>query len=198
MKNLLGLLYKFKVVLALVFLVSGLFSMAALSYETMVLHYPDRDWKLISYEKKAEEDEVVAKFIPRYDDKNNWVEMLIFHSYHAAKKSSEKADSYIDNLLSEERNTFGNFKSERIKSESEDAVSVWCQPKGTAKNPAQCEILRVTVGAESLISIQYINRDVANFPNRLKVWLPIVQNAVAYYSYFRWNPVMNKAICVEL
>lgn len=174
---------------------------AAYCYETVILHYPDRDWRLISYERKPEEEEVIAKFVPQYDDNIYWNEMLIFHSNKAAKKANETADSFIQTRISEAQAKFGAFKPNTVKTDKDDSVVTWCSEKGSKgpnPEPAQCEILRVTKGIESVITIRYIDRNLKDFEERTKIWLPILENAVVYYSYYRWNRMMNKAICVEL
>lgn len=195
MKNLPGQLYK---LLILGFFVLNLSALASFCYETVILHYPDVNWRIISYERNAEEETITAKFIPNYDEDNNWSEMLIFHSSKAAKKANDTADSFIQNPISVSQKKFGKFTPKTIKSDPTDTVMSWCSTKGTKTEPPQCEIIRSTKGSESLITIQFITRNTANFSEREKIWLPIVQNAVVYYSYYRWDRIMNKAISVEL
>jgi hypothetical protein len=169
---------------------------ASYCYETLILHYPDRNWIPVAYDRLEEEEEVIAKFVPIYDDKKNWTEMLVFHSYKQAKKDNETADEFIQTVLGRGAVNFSEIKKETIKTDPNDSVIIWYGAKG--KEPAQYEILRVTVGIESVISVHYINRDIRNFPARRKIWLPIIENATVYYSYYRWDRMMNKALCVEL
>lgn len=193
MKNQLGHLYK---LLAAVFLAFA--PLCVIAYETAILHYPDRDWRMVSYVRDTDNQEVIAKFVPVYDDKLNWVEMLVFHSYKA-NGNAENADNFVSTVMGPNYEKFGNeIKLETIKSEREDALVSWCAEKGTDKDPAQCEILRVTKGVETMIAIQYINRDIKRFPYRKKIWIEVLKNATVYYSYYRWDRMMNKALCVEL
>ena len=193
MKYLRGQLYKLIAAIVLCAIPLGVFS-----YETAILHYPDRDWRLISYVRDTDNQEVIAKFIPVYDSKTNWVEMLVFHSYKA-NGNNEDADTFVETVMGPNYEKFGNdIKLETLKSEKEDALFSWCAEKGTKTDPAQCEILRVTKGIETMIAIQYINRDIKRFPYRKKIWIEVLKNATVYYSYYRWDRMLNKAICVEL
>ncbi len=197
MKNQPGQLYKIFFIFLAVF---GLFgNPPAFSYETAVLHYPDRDWKAVSYERKDEEQEIIATFVPVYDDPVNWNEMLIFHSYKWAKQANENADSFIETIIGYEREKFGKIETKKLKSEADDAIMQWCAYKSTSKNPAQCALVRVAKGHETIVAINYLTRNINSFEShKKKLWLPVLANATMYYSYWRWNPTMNKALCVEL
>lgn len=197
MKNPLGQLYKFS--LLTLFVLPFFCIIPAIAYETAILHYPDRDWKAVSYERNDEEQEIIAKFVPIYDDPNNWNEMLIFHSYKWAKQANEGADSFIETIVGYEREKFGSIETKKLKTESDDAIMQWCAYKSTKTDPAQCALVRVVKGHETVIAINYITKNINSFEyNKKKLWLAVLSNATIYYSYWRWNPVMNKALCVEL
>ena len=197
MKNLHGQLYKFFI---LTFFALQIVNFSpAQAYETAILHYPDRDWKAVSYERKDEEQEIIAKFVPIYDEPENWNEMLIFHSYKWAKQANEGADSFIETIVGYERDKFGKIETKKLKSETDDAIMQWCAYKSTKTDPAQCALVRVVKGHETVVAINYITRNINSFEYSKKaLWLPVLANATIYYSYWRWNRMMNKALCVEL
>ena len=197
MKNLPGQLYKIFFLMIAIFGVMR--AIPAFSYETAILHYPDRDWKAVSYERKDEEQEIIAKFVPTYDDPENWNEMLIFHSYKWAKQANEGADSFIETIVGYERDKFGKIETKKLKSETDDAIMQWCAYKSTKTDPAQCALVRVVKGHETVVAINYVTRNINSFEYSKKaLWLPVLANATIYYSYCRWNRMMNKALCVEL
>lgn len=196
MKNLPGLLFKFLIVFCFF---AGFSALAAFCYETVILHYPDRNWTMISYERKEEDGEVIAKFIPKFDYENNWREMLIIHSYKEAKKAGETADGFIETVIGTASAGLIDITTDTIKVSPTDAIMSWCGKKKPGSNErSQCALVKVAVGMESVISIEFITREYDRFPERKKIWLPILENSIVYYSYYRWDRMLNKALCIEM
>ncbi len=200
MKRLRGRMFKQKKLGRLPFIVLCLFFMNFFAaqgncYQTALITYPEynKNWKQIYYGKQNAE--VISQWIPSYAYSNDWGESVIFHSYNYAKGQS--CHKFMMNLLNgvSSRNT--TMKYNILKDKFEDSLAIWCADKNSAM-AAQCEIIRVTSGYEGLISIHYINKNKENFLYQKNTWLGIIQNVRIYYSYFRWDRVMQKESSIEL
>ena len=187
MKNLLGLLFSVLLIFS---------ALSAYAYETVILHKPDRNWIAYSYEKNEETGDVTAKFIPKYDNKFDWNEMLIIRSFKEAKKANDTADSFIGTVLAETTRKHTRIERNPVKNDEQEAIVTWCGYGGTL-HPV-CGVARVVVGVESIISMEYLLKDTNNFEPRKQAYVKLFEEAVVYNSYYRWDKTMNKALCVEL
>ncbi len=194
MKNLPGCMYKLILVLLSVFVIN-FFAQAGSCYQTALITYPEynKNWKQVYYGKQNQE--VISQWIPSYSYTNDWMESVVFHSYNYAKGNScyKFMMTLINNVASRNK----TLKYQVLKDNFEDSVAIWCAEKNSSM-AAQCEIIRVTAGYEGLLSIHYINKNKDNFLYQKDAWLKIVRNVRIYYSYFRWDRVMQKATSVPL
>lgn len=193
-----GLMFRSFRKLSLIFLslfLINFFAPQGECYQTALITYPEynKNWKQAYYGKQN--DEVISQWIPAYSYSNDWAESVIFHSYNYAKGNS--CYKFMMNLLGNVSSKNKTMSYSILKDKYEDSVAIWCADKNSAMQ-AQCEIIRVTSGYEGLISIHYINKNKENFLSQKDIWLSIVRNVRIYYSYFRWDRVMQKESSVEL
>lgn len=197
MKNLLGSMFKLKnaVLCFVVILLMNIAAPLVNAYQTALITYPEynKNWKKAYYGKQG--DEAISQWVPSFSNKDNWGESVVFHSYNYAKGNS--CYKFMMNLINSVESRNKTMKTQILKDNFEDSVAIWCVDK-TKSMSAQCEIVRVTSGYEGLISIHYINKDKENFLSQQETWLNIVKNVRIYYSYYRWDRVMQKETSVEL
>lgn len=195
MKNLLGNMFRYLTVCLSVLFVLNFFAQSGTCYQAALITYPDynKNWKQAYHGKQ--DGEVIAQWVPSFSDKNNWGESVVFHSYSYAKGNS--CYKFLLNLLSSVESRNKTMKSQILKDNFEDSIAIWCVDKTPAMS-AQCEIVRVTSSFESLVSIHYINKNKENFNSQQETWLNIIRNVRIYYSYYRWDRVLQKETSVEI
>jgi len=193
MKNRFGLLYKLIAVLSVMVCLSTL---SCGAYETVIVDFPQYEGWYISYMQKNGK-ETVVQFIPKKYTAKNYKESFVLHSYKKGTKGYTTVPGLLSTRLAEVQMLNPSIKIKQIKSTDVDAMAYWCVDKN-AKMPAQCEIIRSTKTYEGAVTIHYVNVDKVDFKNSFDEWYKIVKDARSYYSYFRMNPVMNKATSIEL
>ena len=194
MKNRLGFMYKF-ILIVLSFVCLNFFAQQGNCYQTALITYPEynKNWKQVYY--GTQNQEVLSQWIPAYSYSDNWVESVVFHAYNYAKGNS--CHKFMMNLINNTQSRNKTLKYQVLKDNYEDSVAIWCADK-TPSMAAQCEIIRVTSGYEGLISIHYINKNQENFLYQKDSWLKIIKDVRIYYSYYRWDRVMQKQTSVPL
>src|SRR5574344_706883 len=103
----------------------------------------------------------------------------------------------LKSLLAQTYQKNHSLKYTVYKKRPEDSIASWCVI-GNDKLSTQCELLRVTDGAEGIISIHYINKNKKSFEANFERWYDIVSKVKVYNSYYRWDRVLNKADTFEL
>lgn len=169
------------------------------SYETVIIEFPTKEgWRNVYY--KQQKSEVIAQFVPYNNTQTNWTESVVFHSYKNADnggKGEVNSQKILRNALANISATNPSLKYKYVKNTPTDSMVVWCVDKN-AYMPAQCEILRSSQSFEGVITMHYMNKNKAIFDRKQDYWLDIVGNVKIYYSYYRWDRVMNKATTFEL
>ena len=187
-------MYKF-ILIVLSFVCLNFFAQQGNCYQTALITYPEynKNWKQVYY--GTQNQEVLSQWIPAYSYSDNWVESVVFHAYNYEKGNS--CHKLMMNLINNTQSRNKTLKYQVLKDNYEDSVAIWCADK-TPAMAAQCEIIRVTSGYEGLISIHYINKNQENFLYQKDSWLKIIKDVRIYYSYYRWDRVMQKQTSVPL
>lgn len=178
-------------VISILLLLSGI----SYAYQTVIIHFhDDRDWVKVYNQTRGNEH--IVQFVPPGQSFKSWNETYIFHSYRY-KNFKGNAVSFLGALTRklEQQNNTKPYVT--IKRSNNDAVATRC----IASNEfikSQCDIYRVTLGQESVISIQYINKNTVNFKSNYNKYLESVTEANPYSSYFRYDRVMSKGTSFEL
>src|SRR5574344_1543988 len=175
--------------LLLLFISLFLLAPAVFAYQTVLVNFPyDEGWHNVYYGQRG--DESILQYTPRGQNAKNWTRTLIFHSYKNPQYDDLGRFTNTLTAQMEAINPTGGFRT--IKNDENDYISARCVSKrGTY--PAQCEILRSTNTFEGFITMQYINKNTANFKKNYNTWLDIVRDIRIYYSYYMDERILNKA-----
>jgi len=179
----------------LLLLISLLFIIAipCIAYQTVIIKFPNGEfWKTIYYKKSY--GEAILQYIPPSQSKQTWLQSVIIHSYNGY---TYPAHIFMDQLTAnmEVQNPTSTYKY--IKYMPEDSLAVRCT-KAYKKIKPQCEIFRVARAHDGIITIHYVNRDLNNFKHTYRDWHERISKAVFYYSHFRDERIMDKALYYEL
>lgn len=178
-------------ILAIVLMFSGI----CYAYQTVIIRFhDDREWVKVYNQTRGNEH--IVQFVPPGQNYRNWTESYIFHSYKI-NNFRGNAYTFMSSLTRklEQKNNTSHYVT--IKKSNNDAISTRC----IASNDfikSQCDIFRVTMGQEAIISIQYINKNTSNFKSNYNKYLDSVSEANPYYSYFRYDRIMSKGTSFEL
>lgn len=165
---------------------------AAYSYETCIITFPYGTWETILYKKTNKES--LVQFILNTQNKYNYNETVIFHGY---KNKSLDANNLLMFLFNKAKKYNQDIKYVSLKNSKDNSMIYWCgKNKYTEKQ--QCEIVRTAKSYEGLVSMHYITYDYNRFNQVYEYWLETINNVKIYYSYFRWDRMMNKATTFEL
>lgn len=199
MKKIYGLINNYKFLLLLFLLLFNIFISAnlnALGYETVVIDFPYSTWKPILY-KKTSGDSIV-QFIKKSESQNNYSESVIFHSY---RNTSVNSRFLIQSLLQKSfrQSKIENIKPRYLKLDPDDSIALWCSDSEDISSIKQCEIIRSTKAlTKGVITMRYISKNPSHFKTVQNTWINTLVNTKLYYSYYRWERVMNKAVTFEL
>ena len=200
MKKIYGLINNYKFLLLLFILLFNIFVSGNLkvnAYETVVMEFPYSTWKPILYKKNSSSGSIV-QFIKKAESKDNYSESVIFHSY---RNTSANSRFLIQSLLKKSfrQSKIENIKPRYLKLDPDDSIALWCSDSSDINSIKQCEIIRSTKAlTKGVITIRYISKNPSHFKRVQNIWLDAIVNTKLYYSYYRWERVMNKAVTFEL
>jgi len=186
-----------KNLLLFIFSIISLFliSNICFAYQTVLINFhDDKEWKKVYNQTRGNEH--IVQFVPQGQSYRKWNETYIFHSYKF-KNFKGNAVSFLGALTRklEQQNNTKPYVT--IKRSNNDSIATRC----IASNDfikSQCDIYRVTIGQESIISIQYINKNTVNFKSNYNKYLESVSEANPYYSYYRYDRIMSRGTSFEL
>lgn len=187
MKKIFGNLYnKFLLSIVLLLMLQGIAS----AYETIIMDFP-QGWQRAYHDTRP--NEAITQYLPNNQTRDNYNETLVFHSYKWELNRRMTPLSIIQALLGQVSKNYSDMTTSTIKNSPKDDIAIWC-----SNQASQCEIIRVTQGYEGIISMHYINKNVNNFKSNYTFWLDIITHAKIYYSYYRWNLMLDKPCTVIL
>lgn len=188
MKKIFGNLYRKLILgLGLVFI----FQSAVLAYETVIVDFPNSGWKRVYHQ--SQKSQAIAQYVPSNQSRENCLETLVFHSYKWDIIRGKKPKYIIQSLISDVRRKYSDIAVTTVKNDVTDVIAVWCTVSGS-----QCEIVRATQGYEGIITMHYVNKNPQNFQSVYPYWYQIVSHIKVYYSYYRWNLMLQKPCTVVL
>lgn len=161
------------------------------AYETVLIDFPNNGWHKVFYQQK--EEEIIGQFVPSGQTKDDYSETIILHSYKWAQDKRLKCLDMLEYHLQQAQMRYRDVKPVYLKNDPNDTMAVWC-----SKTSSQCEIIRAAQGYEGIITMHYVNRNPKQFQSVYYDWLDIMKNIKIYYSYYRWNQLMNKENVIEL
>lgn len=179
----------------LLLIISLFLNQAAFAYETVLVDFPENQgWHPVCYEQQG--DETILQYVPVGQTNENWTRSVVFHAYNDPSMSGSAA-RFLDTITSqlESKNSTQSYRY--TKYTDADSIATRCIQKN-AYIPAQCEILRASKSFEGLISMHYINRNIADFKNSFDLWYQIIKDVRIYYSYYREDRILDKATVFEL
>ncbi len=188
MKKIFGKLFKNIFIL---FFITLCFQNAANSYETVLIDFPNSGWHRVFYEDRVKE--AIVQYVPAGQTKTNYIETVIFHSYKWEYSSNISAQSILKYQLNQTALRYRDIELTYLKDDPMDTIAVWC-----SKSASQCEILRAAQGYEGIITMHYINNNPQYFQSISPNWINIMRKVRIYYSYYRWDAIMNKSSTVQL
>ena len=163
----------------------------ALSYETVLIDFPNNGWHRVFYEDRVKE--AIVQYVPTGQTKNNYIETVIFHSYKWEHDANMTPKSVLKYQLSQTALRYRDIELSYLKDDSMDTMAIWC-----SKTASQCEVIRVSQGYEGIITMHYINNNPQYFQSICSTWVNIIKKVRIYYSYYRWDVIMNKSSTVQL
>lgn len=168
---------------------------ACYAYQTVLINFPqDKVW--VKVYDKIQGKERIVQFVPSGQSYRNWTETFVFHSY---RYNNPNTNAYLflqsrAGRLEQKNNT---RKYTYILRSPENSIASRCITSNQNMK-AQCDIYRVAVAQEAIISIQYINKDTSSFKANYDNYLDAVVQANPYYSYFRYDRIMSRGTSFEL
>lgn len=188
MKKIFGKLYKnlFCILICFICLQN-----LAFSYETVLIDFPNGGWHKVFYENRTQE--AIVQFVPSGQTKSTYFETVIFHSYKKSLYGNMTPESILKYSLSQTAMKNRDMDLSYIKDDDNDAMAIWC-----SASASQCEIIKAAQGYEGVITMHYINNNPQYFQTICSNWVNIMKKVKIYYSYYRWNVIMNKTNSVEL
>lgn len=183
-----------KVLLLIISLFINLCS-SAFAYETVLVDFPENQgWQPVSYNQQG--NETILQYVPVGQTDQDWTRSVVFHAYKDPGMSGSAA-RFLDTITAqlESKNSTQSYRY--TKYTDADSIATRCIQKNSYI-PSQCEILRATKSYEGLISMHYINRNVADFKSSFDLWYQIIKDIRIYYSYYREDRILDKATVFEL
>ncbi len=168
-------------------------TLSVFAYETVIVHFPDKELWIKAYYKKTP-IEVILQYVPKGQSSNNWERTIVIHSY---KGANYPINIFLSNTTARmlKINPTASYKTLFLR--PDDAIVGRCT-NNYGKIQGQCEFLRVTRGYEGIITIHYMNKNRSEFMNDYGKWYGIIKNARIYNSYYRNERILNKAEYFEL
>lgn len=179
----------------LLLIISLLFAQSAFAYQTVLVDFPENQgWHDVYYANQGSES--ILQYVPAGQDEQNWTKTVIFHSYKSLSWTNSAA-GLMDRLTGqmEKQNSTQLYRYTKYK--EMDSIAVRCVKKN-AIIPAQGEIFRVAKSFDGLITMHYINKNIADYKSTYSTWYEIMRNIRIYYSYYREDRVLDKATSFEL
>lgn len=188
MRKIFGKLYKivFCILICVICLQNSAFS-----YETVLIDFPNGGWHKVFYENRN--GEAIVQFVPSGQTKSKYLETVIFHSYKKDLFGDVTPQSILNYYLTQTSMRHHDISMSYVENNDDNEMVIWCSPSAS-----QCEIIRTAQGYEGVITMHYINTNPQYFQNVYPNWINIMKKIKIYYSYYRWNVIMNKANSVEL
>ena len=180
---------------ALLLIISLCAMQAAIAYQTVLVDFPqNQGWHSVYYQTQG--SEAILQYVPVGQTYENWTKSVIFHSYDDLTWTNSAAQ-FMDSTTSgmEAKNSSQMYRY--TKYSEMDSIATRCVQKN-AYIPTQCEIYRVSKSFEGLISMHYINKNVADYKSSFDFWYEIMKDIRIYYSYYRDDRIMDKATSFEL
>lgn len=179
----------------LLLIISLFLNQASFAYETVLVDFPtEQGWHAVCYNQQGSES--ILQYVPAGQTNTNWTRTVIFHAYNDPNTSNSAA-RFMDTITAqlESKNSSQAYKYNKYT--EADSIATRCVQKN-ANIPTQCEILRVSKSFEGLISMHYINRNVADFKGSYDLWYQVMSDVRIYYSYYREDRILDKATVFEL
>jgi len=185
-----------KVLLLIISLILGFAPLQPMyAYQTVLVDFPENQgWHPVCYEQQG--NETILQYVPLGQTGENWTRSVVFHSYNDPRVGSSSA-RFLDTTTAQLESKNASQAYRYIKYTEADSIATRCIQKN-AYIPTQCEILRASKSFEGLISMHYINRDVADFKSSFDLWYQIISGVRIYYSYYREDRILDKATVFEM
>lgn len=168
---------------------------AAYAYQTVLVDFPpNQGWHADYYETQGGES--ILQYVPIGQTADSWTKSVIFHSYNNLTWT-DSAAAFMDRTTSEMEVQNSSQKYRYTKYNAADSIAVRCVEKN-ARTPRQCEIYRVSKSHQGLISMHYINKNIADYKSSYNMWYQIMKDVRIYSSYYREDRIMDKATSFEL
>ena len=180
---------------ALLLIISLCAMQAAIAYQTVLVDFPENQgWHSVYYQTQG--SEAILQYVPVGQTYENWTKSVIFHSYDDLTWTNSAAQ-FMDSTTSGMEAKYSSQMYRYTKYSEMDSIATRCVQKN-AYIPTQCEIYRVSKSFEGLISMHYINKNVADYKSSFDFWYEIMKDIRIYYSYYRDDRIMDKATSFEL
>ncbi len=177
--------------IVLIFIFTLCFQKMAFGYEAILIDFPSGGWHKVFHEDRVKES--IIQFVPANQTKNSYLETVIFHSYKWEYNSNLTPESVLKYQLSHTALKYRDIELSYIKDDPTDTMAIWC-----SKSASQCEIIRVSRGYEGIVTMHYINNNPQYFQSICSNWVNIIKKVRIYYSYYRWDIIMNKSTTIQL
>lgn len=179
----------------LLLIISLLLAQVAFAYETVIVDFPENQcWHSVFYQSLGYE--TLLQYAPYGQTAQNWTQSVIFHSYKNANKASG-ASRFMDRTTGQMEAKNPSQMYHYLKYTPTDSIATRCVQKNKLI-PTQCEIYRVSTSFEGIVTMHYINKNITDFKNTYSDWYDIIKNIRIYYSYFRDDRILDKAVTFEL
>lgn len=179
----------------LLLIISLFVAQSVWAYETVLVDFPPgQGWHSVYYGEQG--IEAILQYVPGGQSYQNWTQSIVFHSYKDHEKYGS-AEKFMNQTTSQMELQNSSQLYTYIKTSEEDSIATRCVKKN-ANTPTQCEIYRVSTSYEGLISMHYINKNVQEFRSSYDKWLNIMKGIRIYYSYYRDDRILDKAIIFEI
>ncbi len=168
-------------------------TLSVFAYETVIVHFPDKELWIKGYYKKTP-TEAILQYVPGGQSSNNWTRTVVIHSY---KGSQYPINVFLSNTTARmlKINPTASYKTLFLR--PDNAIVGRCT-NNYGKIQSQCEFLRVTRSYEGTITIHYMNKNKQEFMNEYNKWYKIIKDARLYNSYYRDERILDKAEYFEL
>lgn len=179
----------------LLLIISLLIGQIGFAYQTVLVDFPvNQGWHSVYYD--TQNGEAILQYVPVGQSYESWTKTVVFHSYNNLSWTNSSA-ALMDRLTQQMELQNSTQLYKYMKYTDADSISVRCIQKN-ANISAQGEIFRIAKSYDGLISMHYINKNVADFKDSYSMWYQIIQNVTIYYSYYMDDRVMNKSTSFEL
>lgn len=168
-------------------------ALATMAYETIIIKFPKKEYWVKAYYKKTG-NEALLQYVPNGQARNNWTRAIIIHSYN---HSLYPVNVFLNNNLVRFQQANPTAKYKTIRLTANDAIAMRCTDNYQNRK-AQCEFFRVTRGAEGLVTIHYMNKNIQDFMDNYNEWYNIIKKARLYNSYYRDERILDKSEYFEL